>query len=168
MTSPAVRAWFHAMKPGIARDLYNRDFTNKELDILRQAIFNQQYEMNMFGPKTYRAMLEDAFKRNGYTSRDVTPNANNAVGQWNYPDDKGTMSNTVGRFFYNTDKNGNVTITDTYNANGDEGITDPLRTVGLKLLQIRNNPYNINLNLGNPKDWNLKYTGNGLLNIPAR
>ena len=74
------------------------------------------------------------------------------------------MVDVLGRFFYNIDKNGNVIINDRYDVNGNEGRLNPKAIILNGATALGGTPYNINLNLGNPKTWgNLKYTGNKLL-----
>lgn len=138
--------------------LTNKDFSEQQLNALRQAVFNRRYEMDRqlgIGQRTKDYNLS-------HSARDKINPSPYAINYGNYYNTD--MGDVLGRFFYNVDNNGNVIINDRYDVNGNEGILNPKAMV-LNIAKASGGvPYNINLNLGNPTTWgNLKYTGNKLL-----
>ena len=145
---------------GQGKPLTNKNFTQQQLNALRQAVYNRRYEVaNQLG-------LDQRTRdyNNSHSIRDrINPNAN-AINYGNYANNNATMADVLGRFFYAIDRNGNVIINDTYNANGNEGRLNPKAIMLNGATALGGTPYSINLNLGNPNTWgNLKYTGNKLL-----
>jgi len=65
------------------------------------------------------------------------------------------VSSSIGSAYYNIDKNGNVTLNDKYDFN--KGIPLDRANTAYKLAHFLGTnfgkPYNVNLNLGNIKDW---------------
>lgn len=145
---------------GQGKPLTNNDFTQQQLNALRQAVYNRRYEVaNQLG---LSQRIRDY--NNSHSVRDrINPNAN-AINYGNYANNNATMADVLGRFFYTIDKDGNVIINDTYNANGNEGRLNPKAMILNGATALGGTPYSINLNLGNPNTWsNLRYTGNSLL-----
>lgn len=144
--------------------LNESNFNNKQLQQLRQAIYNKQYEVNNI-PGYYQKV--EAFNKNPRTkSGDKINTATNAINYGNY-DSSSDMGNIVGRFFYNTLPNGNIVVNDRYDFNkyDNASVLDP-RYLPIKYGREKGTPYDISINLGNPATWgNMKYTGNSLLNI---
>ena len=145
---------------GQGKPLTNEDFTQQQLNALKQAIFNRRYEVeNQLG---LNQRTRDY--NNSHSVRDRINPSPNAINYGNYANNDATMSDVLGRFFYTTDRNGNIIIKDTYNVNGNEGKLNPRAIILNGATAIGGTPYSINLNLGNPKTWSkFKYTGNSLL-----
>lgn len=145
---------------GQGKPLTNNDFTQQQLNALRQAVYNRRYEVaNQLG---LNQRTRDY--NNSHSVRDrINPSAN-AINYGNYANNNATMADVLGRFFYTIDKNGNVIINDTYNTNGNEGKLNPKAMILNGATALGGTPYSINLNLGNPNTWSdFKYTGNSLL-----
>lgn len=146
---------------GDARDLTNKDFSTKQLDNIRQAIYNRMFEENNNPIGYYQ-------KRERYNSiakdRDKISTKPNAVGYGNYP--KGSeIGNILGRFYYNVSPNGDILIDDVYDFNHNTNYGD-IRQIPAIIGRKYGKPFSIKLNLGNPNTWgNMKYTGNSQLGI---
>ena len=143
---------------GKGAPLTNKDFSEQQLNALRQAVFNRRYEIDRqlgIGQRTRDYNLS-------HSVRDRINPSPYAINYGNYYNTD--MGDVLGRFFYNIDNNGNVIINDRYDVNGNEGILNPKAMVLNMAKASGGVPYNINLNLGNPNTWgNLRYTGNKLL-----
>ena len=143
---------------GQGKPLTNKDFSEQQLNALRQAVFNRRYEIDRqlgIGQRTRDYNLS-------HSVRDRINPSPYAINYGNYY--KTEMGDVLGRFFYNIDNNGNVIINDRYDVNGNEGVLNPKAMVLNMAKASGGVPYNINLNLGNPNTWgNLRYTGNKLL-----
>lgn len=146
---------------GDARDLTNSDFSDKQLQHIKQAIYNRMFEENNNPIGYYQ-------KRDVYNSkakdRDKINTKPNAVGYGNYA--SGTdIPNILGRFYYNVNPNGEIMVNDLYNFDHNTEYLDPRRLPAI-IGRKYGKPFNINLNLGNPNTWgNMKYTGNSQLGI---
>lgn len=144
--------------------LNESNFNNKQLQQLRQAIYNNRYERN--NVPGYYQKVEAYNSRPDITSGDRINLSNNAVNYGNY-DYSADMGNIVGRFFYNTLPNGNIVVNDRYDFNkyDEANINDP-RRLAIKYGRAHGTPYNISINLGNPNTWGkMRYTGNDKLGI---
>lgn len=141
--------------------LSNKDFNERQIAELRQAVYNKMFENDR--PEYWSKVT--AYNNNPYIKdRDKINTRNNAVGYGNYP--PGEMANILGRFYFNKDKNGNITISDSYDFNNHNAEFYDPRFLPIILGRKYGVPYNININLGNPNTWgNMKYTGNKQLGI---
>lgn len=144
--------------------LTQRNFNDRQLQQLKQAIYNKRYEVNNI--PGYYQKVQAYNSRPDITSRDRINLANNAINYGNY-DNSSDMGNIVGRFFYNTLPNGDVVVNDRYDFNKlEDANMNDWRYLPIKYGRAKGTPYNININLGNPNTWgNMRYTGNDKLGI---
>lgn len=144
------------------KPLTNADFNEARLNQARQAVYNKMFEDNNI--PGYYAKLDNYNSNPNIKERDKINKASNAVGYGNYP--KGSdMPNILGRFYFTKDKNGNILVSDTYDFNKYNADKIDPRYLPMIAGRKFGTPYNINLNLGNPKDWNMKYTGNNQIDL---
>lgn len=142
------------------KPLTNKDFNSGQIKQLQQAVYNKMFENDIPG---YTQKIEAYNNRPGMKDRDKINLQYNAVGYGNYP--SGEMANVLGRFYFNKDKNGDVIVSDSYDFNNhNANMIDP-RFLPIILGRKYGTPYQINLNLGNPKNWNMKYTGNNQVDL---
>ena len=98
--------------------LASRTYKQSLLDLNNDNMLNetQRSEYNKYFPKP--EAIKNFTAGSGAVGYDDYYNAGQSASDWNMLP-SGGIRNTLGRFRYNTDKNGNVTINDTYDFIGD-------------------------------------------------
>lgn len=141
--------------------LTEKYLTPQDIQALRRAYYNQEDMRRYVGDDSFRASYinPQSIRYNNYSRKNNRPDSfedsvvGNIVNSLFDPDYR--MSSLVGRANYHIDKNGNVIITDRYDFN--KGIDLQNANPLYKTLHWAGTnfgrPYDVNINLGNPKDW---------------
>ena len=134
---------------------------SQDIQALRRAYYNQEDMRNYVGDDSFRASYIDpqSIRYNNYRRKNNRPDSfedsviGNVVNSLFDADYR--MGSLVGSANYHADKNGNVIITDRYDFNKGIDLQNAnplykaLHWAGTNL----GKPYDVNINLGNPKNW---------------
>lgn len=126
------------------------DLTTNELDELRKAVHSA--EMRRLGGRPYNGVQYSNYNNPiTYSSMSLGELATNI----NNPEFN--VINSLGRFDYHTDKNGNVIVTDTYDFNPTSTPKDNSIKSIIKrdYIEANSKPFNWNINLGKQNEWRL-------------
>lgn len=171
-----------------------KNFSPRELDEYRQAIYNKVYEQQHYKDLDIENKLKNVY--NGDIPSDIGKYLSNNITYENYSpmyafDEVGNVKRTpftpgiksshilnqilfnpsysaqmsVGSADFDIDKYGNVTLKDTYNVNKNTHLANKGLDAVHQLVKMVGKPYPININLGNINDWEFGYTGNPALGI---
>lgn len=149
----AIRALANGITDG--RTLTEADLTPEEQSLIRQKI--QTAELARKAGRPYDGVQYTDYNNPKTFNTVSTPEAIYRT----FADKEFNIVNSLGRFNYHTDKNGNIIVTDIYDFNADtspkgNGINATIRR---EYIEPNNKPYNWNINLGNPKNWEKKDIG---------
>ena len=141
--------------------LTEKYLNQQDIQALRRAYLNQEDMRRYVGDDNFRASYinPQSIRYNNYTRKNNRPDSfedsvvGNIVNSLLDPDYR--MGSLVGSANYHIDKNGNVIITDRYDFN--KGIDLQNANPLYKTLHWAGTnfgkPYDVNINLGNPKNW---------------
>lgn len=150
----------------------NDFFDKQDLEELKQAIFNREWDLkhreldNVDNRKreisyeNYKPLMIDG-KYAGmapFMSYDITER----VKKYPYNKANYNMQTSIGSAQYDIDSNGNVKLHDQYDVNKRTHIRNHLLYIPHELIKHFGKPYDINIDLGNMKNWDKVYTGNSV------